>query len=403
MCPRHFLYRSGLYPLAQGPIYVNPAALDAVVDHLAQQPGLVSMRAIQVLQESLASIHQQTAGFLLQVGDCAERFSMPDRYLDHTGHLFESLTRRLKSCTHMPVVLIGRIAGQYAKSRTAPFETMNGEQVPSFYGDIVNGMAKSERDPDPNRIQQAYECASAVLSDLPKHLGSMHWEQEIFSGHEAYLLPYEEALIRHTKTESYGSSAHFLWIGDRTRRAHHAHVVLAKELANPIGLKVGPTASPEELLEIVQFLNPRRIPGRLTLIIRLGASGFLDRFFPILQSLKNEPILWICDPMHGNTEVLPNRKKTRRLSKIYHEIEQFQAILRQEHQYPAGLHLEASGYAHLTECLDDTHLHGVEEESLPFYESACDPRLNLDQAIRVVDWWGTCWDRGSITRAQSMG
>ncbi len=381
---RFFLYRSQLYPVAQGPLYPDLNALDAVVNQLCSLPGLVGIHEIRNLYQSLKPVSHKT-GFVLQVGDCAELFTTKPDYIAKTCTLFETILQRFCQMTQKTVTIIGRIAGQYAKSRTASFENFQGQEIPSFYGDIVNNVSILDRTPNPSRIQEAYNRSQLILSQIQNHLHKIQFGKNLFTGHEAYLLPYEESLIRQNGHQEYGSSAHFLWIGDRTRKLHHAHLAFAARIMNPIGLKVGPSIACDELKAIVRLLNPNRIPERLSLMIRLGASEINQKLPDMIHALREEPIIWICDPMHGNTEKLANGIKTRRLSKIFYELDQFLTILKEHDQYPGGLHLEASGYGHLTECVDDCS--GTSDYSFPNFESACDPRLNFHQVMRVIDFW----------------
>ncbi len=345
--------------------------------------------------------------------------------------------------TGVPVIKVGRIAGQFAKPRSNSTETVDGVELPSFRGHIVNNIEFSadERVPDPQRLLTAYNRASSTLNLLRAFtkggfadISHVHqWNREFvadspsgqryealadeieravkfmeacgitsetlaelrqvdfFTSHEALLLDYEEALTREDSLtgEWYDCSAHMLWIGERTRQTDGAHVEFLRGVKNPIGCKIGPNATAEEVLEICESLNPERIPGRLTLIVRMGAEKIHDKFPPILQAVKGSghPVVWVCDPMHANTFTAEGGRKTRHFEDVLTEVSGFFAVHRSEGTHPGGVHLELTG-DDVTECLGGG-AEVVDSDLDERYETMCDPRLNgsqsIDLAFRVAE------------------
>ncbi|HEX2764870.1 MAG TPA: 3-deoxy-7-phosphoheptulonate synthase [Allosphingosinicella sp.] len=363
----------------QQPVYADEASLCATVGALAAYPPLVPIAEVRALAGEVAEA-QAGRAFFLQAGDCAESFAdFRAETVDATLSLFGNVAYRLAEASGLPVVRIARMAGQFAKPRSRALETRDAVSLPTYRGDIVNAAAFDEaaRRPDPQRMFRAYAQSAATLNRLAS--------EGIYSSHEALLLPYEEALVRRDGLGWYGSSGHFLWIGDRTRFEGSAHVELMRGLLNPIGVKCGATAEPDELCRLLEALNPTRRPGRVTLIARLGATRVEKRLPRLIRAARQEghPVLWCCDPMHGNTVRAASGHKTRRLADILAEIGQFFAVCRQDSCVPGGLHIEMAG-SQVAECTGGVA--GVTEGDLTTgYASLCDPRLNPAQTVEVAD------------------
>ncbi|MCU1490501.1 MAG: phospho-2-dehydro-3-deoxyheptonate aldolase [Acidimicrobiaceae bacterium] len=405
---------------------------------LAGLPPLVFAGEARSLTEALGTV---AAGhsFVLQAGDCAESFAEQgaDSIRDKLKVILQ-MAVVLTYASGVPVVKIGRIAGQYAKPRSSPVERIGNVEMPAFRGHIVNDDAPvpAARVPDPTRMITAYHHAASSLNLLRAFtkggfadLSQVHaWNQEFvatsaegrryeaiaeeidralrfmracgvdlsakapiqqvdfYTSHEALLLDYEEALTRRDSLTGdwYDCSAHMLWIGERTRDLEGAHVEFLSGVHNPIGVKLGPTATAEEVLELCERLNPARIPGRLTLVCRMGVSKVTTLLPPIIRAVTDagHPVVWQCDPMHGNTFTSEGGRKTRHFDDVLGEIRGFFAVHRAEGSWPGGVHVELTG-DDVTECLG-----GVEdilEEQLPLrYTTTCDPRLNARQAIDLA-------------------
>jgi 3-deoxy-7-phosphoheptulonate synthase len=430
-------------PAAQQPAWPDPAALEEARERLRSLPPLVFAGEARSLLAGLGEVAEGRA-FLLQAGDCVESFR------DHTA---PAIREKLKVLLQMsavltfgatlPVVKVGRIAGQFAKPRTSATEVVGGVEVPSFRGHTVHSDAPTPEDriPDPARMIQGYYQAASTLNLLRAFtkggfadLTQVHnWNREfvasspagrryevlageveralrfmqavgidlatmptlhevnVWTSHEGLLLDYEEALTRVDSTTGrwYDCSAHMLWIGDRTRDPDGAHVGFFAGVNNPIGVKVGPTASPADVLALCERLNPDRIPGRLTLITRLGAGAVKDLLPPLLRAVAEagHPVVWACDPMHANLVRTASGVKTRHFDAIMAELEGFFVSHREVGTWPGGVHLEFTG-EDVTECLGGSE--AVLEEQLDYrYETLCDPRLNarqsLDLAFRVAE------------------
>jgi 3-deoxy-7-phosphoheptulonate synthase len=430
-------------PARHQPVWPDPDRAESVAARLSGMPPLVFAGEARLLRESLAEVAAGRA-ILLQAGDCAESF-----------HDFSAITIRekLKILLQMaavltfgstlPVVKVGRIAGQYVKPRSSPTEEVDGRELPSFLGHMVNSELPTAeaRRPDPERMLQGYYQAAATLNLLRAFtkggfadLNRVHmWNQEfvasspegrrydviaseieralqfmaacgidlshapqlrevdVWTSHEGLLLDYEEALTRRDSTTGdwYDCSAHMLWIGERTRDPEGAHVEFFAGVHNPIGIKVGPTASPDDLLRLCERLNPDRIPGRITLIARLGASRVRELLPPLLGAVRDadHPVVWACDPMHANVFRTTSGFKTRHFDDVMAELEGFFAAHRAVGTWPGGVHIEFTG-EDVTECLGGGE--EVREEQLDHrYETLCDPRLNarqsLDLAFRVAE------------------
>jgi len=422
-------------PAAQQPEWPDPDRLAAVKAQLAGLPPLVFAGECDLLTERLAAVANGEA-FLLQGGDCAETFA---------GSTASAVRAKIQTLLQMavvltygasvPVVKIGRLAGQFAKPRSKPTEARDGVELPAYRGDAVNGLEFSARarTPDPDRLLRAYH-SSAVTLNLCRafttggyaDLHQVHaWNQdfvadspagqryerlageidralsfmracgadpaelrtvELYSSHEALLLDYEQALTRvDSRTRrAYDTSAHFLWVGERTRAVGGAHVAFAHSISNPIGVKVGPRATPDELLGLIRELNPGRQPGRLTLITRMGAGNIKMVLPGLVRAVAQDgaPVAWICDPMHGNTFEAPSGHKTRHFDDVLSEVHGFFEVHRAEGTHPGGIHIEFTG-DNVTECVGGSH-EIVADDLHQRYETACDPRLNRSQALDLA-------------------
>jgi 3-deoxy-7-phosphoheptulonate synthase len=422
----------------QQPEYPDPKAVDAVVERLKNYPPLVFAGEARRLKAALAKVSQGQA-FLLQGGDCAESFAEfhPNNIRD-TFRVLLQMAIVLTFGASTPVVKVGRMAGQFAKPRSEPNETLNGQSLPSYKGDIINGIefeAKA-RIPDPERMVQAYNQSAATLNllrafaqggyaDLHKvHQWTLNFvensaagvkyrdlanrlaetlnfmeacgltsenvpqlrETDFFTSHEALLLPYEQALTRIDSTTGdwYDVSAHMIWIGDRTRQPDGAHVEFMRGVKNPLGLKCGPSMNTDDLLKLMDILNPENEPGRLTLITRMGSDKVAEKLPGLLRTVKKEgrAVVWASDPMHGNTVKTAAGIKTRPFDRIMNEVRSFFSICSAEGVHPGGVHLELTG-RDVTECLGGAV--AISESNLgERYDTHCDPRLNASQAIELA-------------------
>ena len=425
-------------PVEQAPVYPDAAALDAVERQIAGFPPLVFAGEARKLKRSLGQVARGEA-FLLQGGDCAEAFAehAADTIRD-SFRVFLQMALVMTFAGAVPVVKVGRIAGQFAKPRSAPTETVGGVALPSYRGDIVNGIAfdAASRVPDPQRQLDAYRQSAATLNLLRAfasggyaNLENAHrWmlgfvadspsssryaavadrlteslefmraigldaehhpelrQTEFYTSHEALLLGYEQALTRvdSTSGDPYATSGHMIWIGDRTRQPDGAHVEFFRGVKNPIGLKCGPSLGADELLRLIDVLNPGDEAGRLTLICRFGAGKVGDHLPALIRAVEREgrTVVWSCDPMHGNTIKASSGYKTRPFDRIMGEIRTFFDVHAAEGTHAGGVHLEMTG-KDVTECtggaraITDTDLHDR-------YHTYCDPRLNAEQSIEVA-------------------
>ncbi len=422
-------------PAAQQPDWPDPAMAAAVVTELAGLPPLVFAGECDQLRERLAAVSRGEA-FVLQGGDCAETFAGANA--DAVRAKLQTILQMAVVLTYgasVPVVKIGRLAGQFAKPRSRPTEIRDGVELPAYRGDAINGFdfTPQARAHDPARMLRAYHCAAVTLNlcrafttggyadlhqvhawnrdfvrnspsgqryerlagEIDRALSFMRAcgaeseelrSVEFYSSHEALLLPYEQALTRiDSRTGlAYDVSAHFLWIGERTRALEGAHVEFAASIRNPIGVKIGPEATPEEVRALIRRLNPDREPGRLTLITRLGADAIRTLLPPLIKAVQEEdsPVAWICDPMHGNTFEAPSGHKTRRLADVLDEVQGFFEVHRSAGTHPGGIHIEFTG-DNVTECVGGSH--EINPADLhQRYETACDPRLNRGQALDLA-------------------
>jgi len=425
-------------PAKQLPAYPDQGKVDAVVERLSSYPPLVFAGEARRLKASLAQVAAGEA-FLLQGGDCAESFSEfhPNNIRD-TFRVLLQMAVVLTFGAAIPVIKVGRMAGQFAKPRSADMEEVNGVELPSYRGDIVNGFdfTADARIPDPERMMQAYTQAASTLNllrafaqggyaDLHKvHQWTLGFlerspagekfedlanrldealafmaacgitgattpqlrETDFFTSHEALLLPWEQALTRVDSTTGdwYDVSAHMLWIGDRTRQPDGAHVEFLRGVKNPLGLKCGPSTDPDELIRLIDILNPANEPGRLTLIVRMGADKVAEKFPPLLQRVTREGrvVLWSCDPMHGNTIKSASGYKTRPFDKVLAEAKAFFAVHQAEGTHAGGVHFELTGQD-VTECTGGAQ--AITDHALADrYHTACDPRLNASQSLELA-------------------
>jgi 3-deoxy-7-phosphoheptulonate synthase/3,4-dideoxy-4-amino-D-arabino-heptulosonate 7-phosphate synthase len=369
-------------PADQQPAWPDAARLRRVRRELARRPPLVRAAEVDRLAERLARV-AAGAAFLLQGGDCAETFA------DGPGHVAGNLRALLDAAAvlrasgGLPVVAVGRVAGQYAKPRSRPTDA---DGLPAYRGDIVNAHAADPagRVPDPDRLLAAYRSAGRALRVVRATARAAG--TELYTSHEALLLDYERPLVRAHGPDRrpYGLSAHFLWIGERTRRPDGAHVRLAELLANPVGVKIGPGVTPAEAVALAGRLDPHREPGRLTFVSRMGADRVRDVLPPVVAAVTaaGHPVVWQCDPMHGNTHLSPAGVKTRAFDRIAAEIDGFFAVHRELGTHPGGVHLELTG-DDVTECLGGPQ--GLTDADLGRrYETACDPRLNARQTRELA-------------------
>jgi 3-deoxy-7-phosphoheptulonate synthase len=425
------------------PAWPDEAAAEKARARLAALPPLVFAGEARALTESLAAVSEGRA-FVLQAGDCAESFAdFSAPAIRNRLKILLQMSAVLTFGATLPVVKVGRMAGQFAKARTAPTETVGDVELPSFAGHMVHddGPTLEARIPDPERMVGAYHQSAATLNLLRAFtkggfadLTQVHmWNQEfvrsspagrryeaiageieralrfmaacgidlqaeqqlhqvdLFTSHEGLLLDYEEALTRRDSLTGdwYDCSAHMLWIGERTRQLNGAHVAFFTGVHNPLGVKLGPAATPEEAIALCGRLNPERIPGRLTLITRMGAERVRELLPPLLRAVRDSghPVVWVCDPMHANTIRTASGHKTRRFDDVLAEIEGFFEAHRQEGTWPGGVHLEFTG-EDVTECIGGSE-EVLEEHLHTRYETLVDPRLNgrqsVDLAFRIAE------------------
>jgi 3-deoxy-7-phosphoheptulonate synthase len=366
---------------AQMPAYGDADALASVEARLGQASTVVSFAGCAELRARMATL-AEGRGFLLQGGDCAESFDDPvaEQVAGITG-LFDTMKERLAA--HGPLIEVARIAGQFAKPRSAPTEEHDGKALPAYRGDIINGIAfdSAARDADPLRMIRAHMQSVGTAASLAAARGP---DAPIFTSHEALLLPYEEALTRQDSDGRWwATSGHMLWLGDRTRQMDGAHVDFLRGIANVVGVKCGPTMTADDLLALVDRLDPANRAGKLVLIGRFGAKAIGDLLPPLMRAARDggRKVVWTIDPMHGNTS-MAGKRKVRRVAHILAEIDAFFAIARAEGVHPGGVHLEMSALD-VTECIGGRGPASVEELEKNWL-TACDPRLNARQAIDLA-------------------
>ena len=373
------------HDVRQQPTYGDASALAAATRELAAYPPLTSPAETRALRAGIAEA-QAGRAFLLQGGDCAESFAeFSPANIRANYRLVSDMADLLAAASGLPIIRVGRMAGQFAKPRSTEEEEQGGRRLPAYRGDIVNGIAFDEaaRVPDPDRMFRAYSQAAATLA----HLKELARDEgaPFYTSHEALLLPFEQALVRREGEDGpwYGASAHFLWIGDRTRFPGSAHVEFARGLAHPIGIKCGPTLDPDTLLRLLDILNPERAPGRITLIARMGGDRVEAVLPPLLRAVRREghPALWSCDPMHGNTIKAANGYKTRPMATILDEVRAFFALCPAEGVRAGGIHIEMTGQD-VTECTGGAAMLS-EQDLSDRYHTHCDPRLNAAQAMEL--------------------
>ena len=426
------------YPVKHIPEYPDKKELDLVLDKMSTFPPLVFAGETRHLKDQLADVVDGKA-FLLQGGDCAESFAEfnPDNIRD-TFKLMLQMSLVLTYSASLPVVKVGRIAGQFSKPRSSPVETKDGVELPSYLGDNINGMEFTEkaRVPDPKRLFKAYSQSAATLNlirafchggfaDLQNvhtwNLGFIKNSPELkrfkeledrisdalafmqacginsdfnrrlktvnfWTSHEALLLPFEETMTRTDSTtgENHDTSAHFVWIGDRTRQLDGGHVEFCRGIENPIGIKCGPTLKAEDLINLCNKINPKNEKGKITLISRFGADN-VSKYLPkLIRAIKKEGlnVIWSCDPCHGNTIQAATGFKTRPFNSVLKEVKNVFACHQSERSYAGGLHIELTGQ-NVTECIGGAQK--ISEKDLSSrYHTHCDPRLNANQALELA-------------------
>ncbi|MBN1304235.1 MAG: 3-deoxy-7-phosphoheptulonate synthase class II [Anaerolineales bacterium] len=425
-------------PILQQPEYPDQTLLEQVEAELHHSPPLVFADEIEKLKGELARVSQGQA-FLMQGGDCAESFAeFNASKIERTFKVLMQMAVVLTFAGGCPVVKVARLAGQFSKPRTVDTEMIDGVELPCYRGDMVNDITfKPEcRTPDPQRLLKAYNQSAITLNllrayakgglsdlnqvhkwnlefvkdsplgekfqDLADRIGEalafmeacgIHVQQRasirettIYTSHEALLLRYEQAMTQQDPENGgwYDTSAHMIWIGDRTRQADHAHIEFARGLQNPIGLKVGPTLAPDELMRLIDLLDPQNQPGRLTLIVRMGANQVDGKLPPLIRRVEAEGrrVIWSCDPMHGNTVKTSTGIKTRNFEQVLAEVQRSFEIHHAEGTHPGGIHCEMTGQ-NVTECLGGAQAiteQGLEDQ----YATRCDPRLNAKQSLELA-------------------
>ncbi|MEV5724388.1 MULTISPECIES: 3-deoxy-7-phosphoheptulonate synthase [Streptomyces] len=376
-------------PAGQQPDWPDQATLAHARSVLADAPALVRAADVAELKALLAAAARGEVQ-VVQSGDCAEDpAECTPGYVARKAALLDVLAGAMKARSLKPVVRVGRLAGQFGKPRSRPTETVDGVELPVYRGHMVNSPEPDPRlrRPDPERLIAGYRAAAQAMRTLGWHgeRRRSRAEAPVWTSHEALLLDYEEPLLRPTGDGLLLSSTHWPWIGERTRDPDGAHVALLAEVVNPVAVKVGPGMTPEELLELCARLDPEREPGRLTLIARMGHGTVAERLPRLVLAVRaaGHPVLWMCDPMHGNTVSTPAGLKTRYVESIVQEVEEFQTAVTDYGGTAAGLHLETTP-DRVHECVADAyHVDELGEK----YATFCDPRLNPDQAFTVVSAW----------------
>ena len=420
------------------PNYIDKKKFDIAIKKMKKLPPLVFAGEVRSLKNELAKC-VDGKGFLLQAGDCAESFAeFHPNYIRDTFRVIMQMAVVLSFASGVPVTKVGRLAGQFAKPRSSPIEEKDGVKLPSYLGDMINGIEFNEnsRIPDPDRMLQAYNQAASTQNLLRAFAYGgyadlstiQNWnldfvkkskqgsnfkivadriseclrfidacginnenvrqlsETSFFISHEALLLPYETAFTRVDSTTGdwYDVSAHMVWIGDRTRQLNGAHVEFCKGISNPIGIKVGPTTDKDELLKVIKTLNPENEKGKIVLIVRMGSKLIDNLLPPILEKIKsaNVNVVWSCDPMHANIEKSKSGFKTRNFNNILNEVKSFFKLHKKSGTYAGGIHLEMTGQ-NVTECIGG--LQKISDKDLSSrYHTHCDPRLNASQSLELA-------------------
>jgi 3-deoxy-7-phosphoheptulonate synthase len=438
------------YEAKQLPTYTDENKLNSVLDSLSSMPPLIFAGETRSLKSQIYQV-QKGEAFYLQGGDCAEIFSeLNPNTIRDTFKLILQMAVVLTYASNTPVVKLGRIGGQFAKPRSSDFEEKDGLKLPSYRGDIINSheFTKESREPDPQRMMQAYNHSAATLNllrafaqggfasltqlnkwnlDFANNFESTQKyksisqkieesikfmnacginekntrelrETDFYTSHEALLLPYEEAFTRIDSTTGdwYNVNSHFLWVGDRTRDPDGAHIHYLSGIKNPLGLKVGPSTNIDDLKKNIEILNPENEGGRLTLIVRMGAEKIQSTFPQLLKEIDKLGlnITWICDPMHGNTSTSNSGYKTRATENILSEIKSFFEIHKSQGSIPGGVHLELTGL-NVTECVGGPD--EIKDENLgDRYHTFCDPRLNVNQSLELSFLLADLLSKGDI-------
>ena len=428
------------YPVVQMPTYPDESKVNSVEAKLSFKPPLVFAGEVQVLKKSLALAEKGNA-FILQGGDCAESFSQfSANGIRDTFKVLLQMAVILTYGSSIPIIKIGRIAGQFAKPRSSDVEIIDGIELPSYRGDMINDMEfnKTARQPDPQRLIDGYEQSAATLNLIRAfaqggmaNLEKVHeWtlgflndtpetdkyreianriseslnfmkacgltsssvpqlrETDFFTSHEALLLNYEEALTREDTITAekgwYATSAHLLWVGDRTRQFDHGHIEYLSGIQNPVGIKCGPSLEKDDLIRLLDKVNPNNESGKVVLICRMGSEKVNEHLPKLIKNIKanGKNVTWCCDPMHGNTIKASNGYKTRRIAEILNEVNNFFLVHKSEGTLPGGVHFEMTG-SNVTECLGGAN--EVKESDLGSrYHTHCDPRLNGSQSLELA-------------------
>ena len=428
------------YPVVQMPTYPDEIKVNSVEAKLSFKPPLVFAGEVQALKKSLALAEKGNA-FILQGGDCAESFSQfSANGIRDTFKVLLQMAVILTYGSSIPIIKIGRIAGQFAKPRSSDVEIIDGIELPSYRGDMINDMEfnKTARQPDPQRLIDGYEQSAATLNLIRAfaqggmaNLEKVHeWtlgflndtpetdkyreianriseslnfmkacgltsssvpqlrETDFFTSHEALLLNYEEALTREDTITAekgwYATSAHLLWVGDRTRQFDHGHIEYLSGIQNPVGIKCGPSLEKDDLIRLLDKVNPNNESGKVVLICRMGSEKVNEHLPKLIKNIKanGKNVTWCCDPMHGNTIKASNGYKTRRVAEILNEVNNFFLVHKSEGTLPGGVHFEMTG-SNVTECLGGAN--EVKESDLGSrYHTHCDPRLNGSQSLELA-------------------
>ncbi|REE99049.1 3-deoxy-D-arabinoheptulosonate-7-phosphate synthase [Thermomonospora umbrina] len=368
-------------PARQQPRWSDPELTRQVRAQLAELPGLVSRSEVDALRALLAEVARGERQ-VVQAGDCAEDpAECTPGHVNRKAALLERLADVMRERSGRPVVRVGRIAGQFVKPRSNPTERVGGRELPVYRGHQVNGPEPDEgvRQADPKRVLAGYWAAVTAVETLRGRA------RDVWTSHEALLLDYEVPLMRESGDGLLLTSTHWPWIGERTRQVDGAHVALLADAVNPVSCKVGPAATPEELTALCERLDPNAEPGRLTLIARMGVGEAAVRLPALVEAVRavRPSVIWLCDPMHGNTVAGPGGRKTRHLDAIVREIEEFHAAVTGAGAVAGGLHLETTP-DEVTECAADATAAAGRPH---VYTSLCDPRLNATQAVDVVSAW----------------
>ena len=428
------------YPVVQMPTYPDESKVNSVEAKLSFKPPLVFAGEVQALKKSLA-LAEKGSAFILQGGDCAESFSQfSANGIRDTFKVLLQMAVILTYGSSIPIIKIGRIAGQFAKPRSSDVEIIDGIELPSYRGDMINDMEfnKTARQPDPQRLIDGYEQSAATLNLIRAfaqggmaNLEKVHeWtlgflndtpetdkyreianriseslnfmkacgltsssvpqlrETDFFTSHEALLLNYEEALTREDTITAekgwYATSAHLLWVGDRTRQFDHGHIEYLSGIQNPVGIKCGPSLEKDDLIRLLDKVNPNNETGKVVLICRMGSEKVNEHLPKLIKNIKanGKNVTWCCDPMHGNTIKASNGYKTRRVAEILNEVNNFFLVHKSEGTLPGGVHFEMTG-SNVTECLGGAN--EVKESDLGSrYHTHCDPRLNGSQSLELA-------------------